>query len=191
MPPTHLRPSPVCGTQLADVARRSYEAAAILQEPKRHSELPAPLLSLFEAGTIEWASGLRMGAVAPLTKVSRPPSVAVPQPGPSAGTERFTFIELFAGIGGFRIALQVCARMSDWETAEAARRLGVRHGASSGPWLAADTPAAKKRQWANVQEIGGRCVFASEIDAEARDTYATNFGDEPSGECSSRPPARP
>ena len=43
----------------------------------------------------------------------------------------------------------------------------------------------------HAQEIGGRCVFASEIDAEARDTYATNFGDEPSGERSSRPPARP
>jgi DNA (cytosine-5)-methyltransferase 1 len=44
---------------------------------------------------------------------------------------RFTFVELFAGIGGFRVGLE---------------------------------------------QLGGRCVFASEIDKSARSTYALNFG---------------
>lgn len=44
---------------------------------------------------------------------------------------RFTFAELFAGIGGFRLALQ---------------------------------------------RTGGECVFASELDTQARATYAANFG---------------
>jgi len=49
----------------------------------------------------------------------------------------FTFIELFAGIGGARIALQ---------------------------------------------SIGGRCVFSSEINPEARRIYQENFGEEPLGD---------
>lgn len=44
---------------------------------------------------------------------------------------RFTFVELFAGIGGFRLGLEA---------------------------------------------LGGRCVFASEIDQGARETYLQNFG---------------
>lgn len=50
---------------------------------------------------------------------------------------RFTFMDLFAGIGGFHLALSA---------------------------------------------IGGRCVFASEIDAAARATYAMNFGVVPYGD---------
>lgn len=49
----------------------------------------------------------------------------------------FTFIDLFAGIGGMRQA---------------------------------------------AEENGGRCVFSSEIDREARRAYADNFGDEPAGD---------
>lgn len=49
----------------------------------------------------------------------------------------FTFIDLFAGIGGFRIALQ---------------------------------------------NLGGKCVYSSEIDPAARKTYAANFGEEPFGD---------
>ncbi|MEP3346510.1 MAG: DNA cytosine methyltransferase [Litoreibacter sp.] len=48
-----------------------------------------------------------------------------------------TFIDLFAGIGGFRYALE---------------------------------------------EHQGNCVFSSEIDPKARDTYKRNFGDEPAGD---------
>ena len=49
----------------------------------------------------------------------------------------FTFIDLFAGIGGFRLAFQ---------------------------------------------NLGGRCLFSSEIDPHAQKTYAANFGDVPHGD---------
>ncbi len=59
----------------------------------------------------------------------------VPFPPPSKPT--FKFIDLFAGIGGFRIPLQ---------------------------------------------EIGGKCVFTSEIDRMARKTYEANYGEYPFGD---------
>jgi DNA (cytosine-5)-methyltransferase 1 len=58
-------------------------------------------------------------------------------PFPSPQNARFTFIDLFAGIGGMRLAFQ---------------------------------------------SLGGRCVFGSEIDERARETYAANFGDVPAGD---------
>ena len=54
----------------------------------------------------------------------------------------FTFIDLFAGIGGTRIAFSV---------------------------------------------NGGKCVFSSEIDRFARQTYAANFGEEPAGDITEIP----
>ena len=63
------------------------------------------------------------------------PSVCVPYPSPESG--KFTFIDLFAGIGGFRLAMQDC---------------------------------------------GGRCVFSSEWDQSAQETYARNYGDRPFGD---------
>ena len=50
---------------------------------------------------------------------------------------RFTFIDLFAGIGGFRIALE---------------------------------------------SLGGKCVFSSEWNKFARETYRANFGEDPAGD---------
>lgn len=50
---------------------------------------------------------------------------------------KFTFIDLFAGMGGFRLALE---------------------------------------------EHGGECVFSSEIDKYARETYQNNFGELPTGD---------
>lgn len=50
---------------------------------------------------------------------------------------KFTFIDLFAGIGGFRMAFQ---------------------------------------------NLGGQCVFSSELDEQARKTYYTNYGDVPFGD---------
>jgi len=59
----------------------------------------------------------------------------VPFPPPAAPS--FRFVDLFSGIGGFRIALQ---------------------------------------------DLGGKCVFSSEIDKYAAATYARNFGDVPAGD---------
>ena len=53
------------------------------------------------------------------------------------GKTRFSFIDLIAGIGGFRMALE---------------------------------------------SVGGECVFSSEIDSLARETYAYNFGEYPFGD---------
>lgn len=59
----------------------------------------------------------------------------VPFPQPATGT--FKFIDLFAGIGGFRIALQ---------------------------------------------QLGGECVFSSEWDLQAQETYTLNYGEIPYGD---------
>lgn len=61
----------------------------------------------------------------------------VPFPGPESGNELFSFIDLFAGIGGFRMALQ---------------------------------------------NLGGKCVFSSEYDKFAQQTYRANYGDIPFGD---------
>lgn len=61
----------------------------------------------------------------------------IPFPGPEPGSEKFTFIDLFAGIGGFRMALQ---------------------------------------------NLGGKCVFSSEYDKFAQQTYRANFGEIPFGD---------
>jgi len=58
-------------------------------------------------------------------------------PFPHIKNPKFRFIDLFAGIGGFRVALQ---------------------------------------------NLGGRCVFSSEWDRDAKKTYKTNFGDTPFGD---------
>ena len=55
----------------------------------------------------------------------------------SKKTEQFSFIDLFAGIGGFRIPLQ---------------------------------------------EFGGKCVFSSEWEQKARETYYSNYGEWPFGD---------
>lgn len=59
----------------------------------------------------------------------------VPFPAPKNPT--FTFIDLFAGIGGFRIAMQ---------------------------------------------NLGGKCVYSSEFDAKAQETYLANYGEMPFGD---------
>ncbi|VEH99835.1 DNA cytosine methyltransferase [Kaistella antarctica] len=58
-------------------------------------------------------------------------------PFPPVKNPKFTFIDLFAGIGGFRLALQ---------------------------------------------NLGGKCVFTSEWDKEAKRTYKANFGERPFGD---------
>lgn len=58
-------------------------------------------------------------------------------PFPSPANPKFTFIDLFAGIGGFRIAFQ---------------------------------------------NLAGACVFTSEIDKYAQQTYKANYGEQPHGD---------
>ena len=58
-------------------------------------------------------------------------------PFPSPKNPQFTFIDLFAGIGGFRIAMQ---------------------------------------------NLGGKCVYSSEFDAQAQRTYFANYGEMPFGD---------
>lgn len=60
---------------------------------------------------------------------------SVPFPAPEC--PKFTFIDLFAGIGGFRIAMQ---------------------------------------------NLGGKCVYSSEWDAQAQKTYLANYGEVPFGD---------
>lgn len=58
-------------------------------------------------------------------------------PFPEPKHPKFTFIDLFAGIGGFRIAMQ---------------------------------------------NLGGKCVYSSEFDAKAQETYFANYGEMPFGD---------
>ena len=58
-------------------------------------------------------------------------------PFPAPENPKFTFIDLFAGIGGFRIAMQ---------------------------------------------NLGGKCVYSSEFDAKAQETYLVNYGEMPFGD---------
>ncbi|MFC2760730.1 DNA cytosine methyltransferase [Hallella multisaccharivorax] len=58
-------------------------------------------------------------------------------PFPAPKHPKFTFIDLFAGIGGFRIAFQ---------------------------------------------NLGGKCVYSSEFDAKAQETYLANYGEMPFGD---------
>lgn len=60
-----------------------------------------------------------------------------PVPFPPPKDPKFTFIDLFAGVGGFRLAMQ---------------------------------------------SVGGKCVFSSEWDAAAQDTYEANYGERPFGD---------
>ena len=71
----------------------------------------------------------------PVKELTLPIKWDIPFPPPE--NPKFNFIDLFAGIGGFRIALQ---------------------------------------------EFGGKCVFSSEIDKAAKETYEQNFGEIPFGD---------
>ena len=61
----------------------------------------------------------------------------IPFPPPRKNKKTFSFIDLFAGVGGFRMALQ---------------------------------------------QLGGNCVFSSEMDRWAQKTYEANFGEVPFGD---------
>ena len=91
--------------------------------------LPAELQALVEEVKPGWVPGLRV--LSDACRTSDSPDMPASEGKVRPEGSRWRAIELFAGIGGFR--------------------LGVEHA-------------------------GGRCVFASEIDEQARSTYAVNFG---------------
>ena len=140
---THKLGTPriVRGTSLL-VIPVSSEAAGFLIKPTPASE--QLLAALGEH--VEWYPGVRaihdsvFDDLAELRDLRKqvhwrdrllPPSAATDE---SAPLQRrgFDFVELFAGVGGFRLGLE---------------------------------------------PLGGRCVFSSEINAAAKETYALNFGD--------------
>ena len=102
------------------------------------SLVPAPLAALLRDGAVRWATGHRhVSAAAAPSPAAAAAAAASPAPPP-----RFRYAELFAGVGGFRLALD---------------------------------------------GLGGRCVFASEIDPCAAATYERNFGDAPLGDITEVP----
>lgn len=95
------------------------------------SAAPWPAIqALLDSGAAVWKPGLRVPRWRK-TAVSTQPRQA------QTSGFAFTFCELFAGIGGFRLGFET---------------------------------------------IGGRCVFASEIDCHAATTYERNFGHAPDGD---------
>ena len=140
---THKLGTPriVRGTSLL-VIPVSSEAAGFLLAPTPASE--QLLAALGEH--VEWYPGVRaihdsvFDDLAELRDLRKqvhwrdrllPPSVATDESDPLQ-RRGFDFVELFAGVGGFRLGLE---------------------------------------------PLGGRCVFSSEINAAAKETYALNFGD--------------
>jgi DNA (cytosine-5)-methyltransferase 1 len=95
----------------------------------------APIL-LSKREAAEWGKILqrKFGIV---TRKSPPKIDFTEVPFPPLSKPKFTFIDLFAGIGGFRIALQ---------------------------------------------NLGGKCVFSSEWNQQAKETYFRNYGEVPFGD---------
>ena len=140
---THKLGTPriVRGTSLL-VIPVSSEAAGFLLAPTPASEQLLAALG----DHVEWYPGVRaihdsvFDDLAELRDLRKqvhwrdrllPPSVATDESDPLQ-RRGFDFVELFAGVGGFRLGLE---------------------------------------------PLGGRCVFSSEINAAAKETYALNFGD--------------
>ena len=141
---THKLGTPriVRGTSLLVIPVSSEAAGFLLSPTPASQQLRAAL-----GEHVEWYPGVRAihdSAFDDLAELSdlrkqvhlrdrvRPPSAAMDESGPQLQRGGFDFVELFAGVGGFRLGLE---------------------------------------------PLGGRCVFSSEINAAARETYALNFGD--------------
>jgi DNA (cytosine-5)-methyltransferase 1 len=97
-------------------------------------DVPTDIASLIDSGVARFISGLRVGSqsCAMAASATEPCSKAAP-----VSQEHFTYIELFAGIGGYRAALD---------------------------------------------HMGGKCVFASELNEASRSTYQAAFGEMPHGD---------
>mmetsp|Transcript_43283 Transcript_43283/g.71923 ORF Transcript_43283/g.71923 Transcript_43283/m.71923 type:complete len:509 (-) Transcript_43283:60-1586(-) len=107
------------------------QLAWVLNQPEDHY-LPQRLSEMLKEGIAIWKPGVRTGShqcLGPNHVLRNCPTRRM--------EAKFHFVELFAGIGGFRVALD---------------------------------------------DLGGQCVMASEVDALARETYSTNFGELPCGD---------
>jgi len=113
-------------------------------------EIPPEVAELLASGEMKWMAEVRVGSQCCLGRdpdfqlhkaekewKRQHPASSAGGAAAAAGEGKFRFIELFAGIGGFRLGLAA---------------------------------------------LGGECVFSSELTREARDTYAVNFGERPSGD---------
>ena len=89
------------------------ELAAVLNDPSRAAEAPHALAAGLRSGEIVWQTGVRLGSAAcggPRGKQCDSAAYALreavfsrPIWRPAVPAQRFRFVELFAGIGGFRL----------------------------------------------------------------------------------------
>ena len=147
-PPSELR----MAIHVTPVAAAAFDAAARDGCGALPPQL-AKITALLESGKAQWHSGLRlgdsvdaggMGGQWHLSKkdLARLRSKNQQQQQQSEAPGGFRFVELFAGIGGFRVALE---------------------------------------------PLGGRCMWASEIGEEERQTYYQNFGSFPASDITQCP----
>ncbi|WP_304287491.1 DNA cytosine methyltransferase [Porphyromonas uenonis] len=124
---------------LIEQREEGVEELAILSHYWHQHSADSSMPSLESASLCEVSEPLsdyqQLGSIPIVSSVLFKNFSEVPFPAPI--DERFTFIDLFAGIGGFRIA---------------------------------------------AQSLGGRCVYSSEWDEQARKSYFINYGDYPFGD---------
>eukprot|EP00041_Stephanoeca_diplocostata_P029468 m.870569 g.870569 ORF g.870569 m.870569 type:complete len:653 (-) comp23567_c0_seq1:2018-3976(-) len=139
----HVSPTVAVTVEQAVAGSNDTISAGPINE--RAVALLRPLCEQISARSVLWAPGLRVKSPGCIGKTGTKEHTYCSALATQARKRlpkrqeqpRFKFAELFAGIGGFRVALE---------------------------------------------QAGGECVFASEIDHEARCTYAMNFGDVASGD---------
>lgn len=80
------------------------------------------------------------------------------------------FVDLFAGVGGFHLALS--RAMSQYGAKSPHTSTDTSCTCGGGELCAKSTSHAKNTK---ISKLHAQCVFASEIDSNARATYALNF----------------
>ena len=130
--------------------------AALIEPSAEHAAIvshyvynrPSPTAKVFKAEALEAiqnflkrnaSQSIKCGSVDSVISDLKSQMARVPFSEPK--NPSFQFIDLFAGIGGFRVAMQA---------------------------------------------LGGKCIFSSEWDKEAKKTYAANFGEVPFGDITSK-----